>query len=66
MATKSNTRRRKGRREADVLAAIASNIRAGITAEGERNLAICAARANDLGMSYGQHMALQREGKIKR
>lgn len=51
MTTKSNTRRRKGRREADVLAAIASNIRAGITAEGERSLAICAARANALGMS---------------
>ena len=66
MTTKSNTRRRKGRREADVLAAIDSNIRAGITAEGERNLAICAARANARGMSYGQYMALQREGKIKR
>lgn len=65
MATKSNTRRRKGRREADVLAAIDSNIRAGITAEGERSLAICAARANALGMSYGQHMAAKQAGRIR-
>lgn len=66
MTTKSNARRRKGRREDDVLAAIESNIRAGITAEGERSLALCAAKANARGMSYGRYMALQREGKIKR
>lgn len=65
MTTKSNTRRRKGRREADVLAAIASNIRAGITAEGERSLAICAARANALGMSYGQYMAAKQAGLVR-
>lgn len=65
MAAKSNTRRRKGRREDDVLAAIASNIRAGITAEGERSLAICAAKANDLGMSYGQYMAEKQAGRVR-
>ena len=65
MATKSNTRRRKGRREADVLAAIASNIRAGITAEGERSLAICAARANARGMSYGRYMAAKQAGRVR-
>lgn len=65
MATRSNTRRRKGRREADVLAAIASNIRAGITAEGERSLAICAARANARGMSYGQYMAAKQAGRVR-
>lgn len=64
MTTKSNTRR-KGRREADVLAAIASNIRAGITAEGERNLAICAAKANARGMSYGQYMAAKQAGRVR-
>lgn len=61
MATKSNTRRR----EADVLAAIASNIRAGITAEGERSLAICAAKANARGMSYGQYMAAKQAGRVR-
>lgn len=65
MTTKSNTRRRKGRREDDILAAIASNIRAGITAEGERNLAICAARANALGMSYGRYMAEKQAGRVR-
>lgn len=61
MTTKSNTRRRK----ADVLAAIGSNIRAGITAEGERSLAICAARANALGMSYGRYMAEKQAGRVR-
>lgn len=65
MTTKSNTRRRKGRREADVLAAIASNIRAGITAEGERSLAICAAKANARRMSYGQYMAAKQAGHVR-
>lgn len=65
MTTKSNTRRRKGRREADVLAAIASNIRAGITAEGEQSLAICAAKANARGMSYGQYMAAKKAGRVR-
>lgn len=65
MTTKSNTRRRKGRREDDVLAAIASNIRAGITAEGERSLAICAERANALGMSYGRYMAAKQAGRVR-
>ena len=65
MATKSNTRRRKGRREADVLAAIDSNIRAGITAEGERSLAICAAKANARGMSYGQYMTAKQAGRVR-
>lgn len=65
MTTRSNTRRRKGRKEADVLAAIASNIRAGITAEGERSLAICAAKANARGMSYGQYMAEKQAGRVR-
>lgn len=65
MTTKSNTRRRKGRREDDILAAIASNIRTGITAEGERSLAICTARANALGMSYGQYMAAKQAGRVR-
>lgn len=65
MTTKSNTRQRKSRREDDVLAAIASNIRAGITAEGERSLAICAARANALGMSYVRYMAEKQAGRVR-
>lgn len=65
MAAKSNARRRKGRVAENVLAAIESNIRAGITAEGEQNLAICAAKANDLGMSYGQYMAEKQAGRVR-
>lgn len=65
MAAKSNARRRKGRAGGNVLAAIESNIRAGITAEGERSLAICAARANARGMSYGQYMAAKQAGRVR-
>lgn len=65
MAAKSNARRRKGRVGGNVLAAIESNIRAGITAEGERSLALCAAKANDLGMSYGQYMAEKQAGRVR-
>lgn len=65
MAAKSNARRRKGRVAENVLAAIESNIRAGITAEGERNLALCAAKANALGMSYGQYMAEKQAGRVR-
>lgn len=65
MTAKTNTRRRRGRTAENVLAAIESNIRAGITAEGERNLALCAARANALGMSYGQYMAAKQAGRVR-
>lgn len=65
MAAKSNARRRKGRAGGNVLAAIESNIRAGITAEAERSLAICAARANARGMSYGQYMAAKQAGRVR-
>lgn len=65
MTAKTNTRRRKGRVAENVRAAIESNIRAGITAEGERNLALCAAKANDLGMSYGQYMAAKQAGRVR-
>ena len=65
MTAKTNTRRRRGRAAENVRAAIESNIRAGITAEGERNLAICAAKANDLGMSYGQYMAAKQAGRVR-
>lgn len=65
MATKSNTRRRKGWKEKDVLVAIAANIRGGITAEGERNLAIDAAKANARGMTYGQYMAAKQAGRVR-
>lgn len=63
--TKTNTRRRRGRAAENVRAAIESNIRAGITAEGERSLALCAAKANDLGMSYGQYMAAKQAGRVR-
>lgn len=65
MATKSNTRRRKAQPQKDVLAAIAANIRSGITAEGERNLAIDAAKANARGMTYGQYMAAKQAGRLR-
>lgn len=65
MTAKTNTRRRKGRAAENVRAAIESNIRAGITAEGERSLALCAAKANDLGMSYGRYMAAKQAGRVR-
>lgn len=65
MTAKTNTRRRRGRAGGNVLAAIESNIRAGITAEGERSLALCAARANARGMSYGQYMAEKQAGRVR-
>lgn len=65
MTAKTNTRRRRGRAAENVRAAIESNIRAGITAEGERSLALCAAKANALGMSYGQYMAAKQAGRVR-
>lgn len=64
-ARRRKARTAKGKPGRWVLAAIEANIRAGITAEGERNLAICAAKANAVGMSYGQYMAARREGRTR-
>ncbi len=65
MTAKTNTRRRRGRTAENVRAAIEANIRAGITAEGERSLALCAAKENDLGMSYGRYMAAKQAGRVR-